>query len=189
MKHIFSLFDTQNPESTEKRIKASVFVLGLLMLLVFMRWQYYMQPGVWSVAFTDRIFQTGVVEDVTLITTTQRVIYFAILQLSSVFGLLAVYNALRWCYFGLVGVYIAHAPLGAIRNVGFWTILSIASSVLAPVVIRPLLSWNNPSGLIGPVLYFHSTELFLGLCGFAFLIIGWVLSQALKLKEENEAFV
>ena len=68
---------------TERRIRAGAIVLGIIVTLITMRWFYYSQNGIFQYAFTDRIMETGVIEDLATITNVQRGIYFSLLEVGA----------------------------------------------------------------------------------------------------------
>lgn len=173
----------------ERKMRLSAMGLMAFAVGIFLRWLHYGQARFSEFAFTDRILKTGLIEDLTLVTMGQRVTYYALLQGFTVFNLLVLWFAIQFCVHIIRGRYIHVETMMALRRVGIWMSVSIGYSVIFPVFIRPLLSWNNPSGMVGPRLYLNSTELALMAMGVAFVIVGWIMGKAIELAAENEGFV
>lgn len=174
---------------TERRIRAGAIVLGIIVTLITMRWFYYSQNGIFQYAFTDRIMETGVIEDLATITNVQRGIYFSLLEIGALFALCAYFYAMKWCFAVLRGYYIDRISTRSIQQMGVWIMITMLYHISLPQVIRPLLSWHNLSGMKSGMFYYTSTELYLMAMGFAFVVVGWVFTKALDLKSENESFV
>ena len=174
---------------TERRIRAGAIVFGIIVTLITMRWFYYSQNGIFQYAFTDRIMETGVIEDLATITNVQRGIYFSLLEIGALFALCAYFYAMKWCFAVLRGYYIDRISTRSIQQMGVWIMITMLYHISLPQVIRPLLSWHNLSGMKSGMFYYTSTELYLMAMGFAFVVVGWVFTKALDLKSENESFV
>ena len=174
---------------TERRIRAGAIFLGIIVTLITMRWFYYYQKGIFQYAFTDRITETGVIEDLATITNVQWGIYFSLLEIGALFALCAYFYAMKWCFAVLRGYYIDRISTRSIQQMGVWIMITMLYHISLPQVIRPLLSWHNLSGMKSGMFYYTSTELYLMAMGFAFVVVGWVFTKALDLKSENESYV
>ena len=103
---------------TERRIRPGAIVLGIIVTLITMRWFYYSQNGIFQYAFTDRIMETGVIEDLATITNVQRGIYFSLLEIGALFALCAYFYAMKWCFAVLRGYYIDRISTRSIQRWG-----------------------------------------------------------------------
>lgn len=173
----------------ERKIRIVTIVLGVFIILVTLRWQFLAQPLLFEFAFSDRITETGVISDLSLITSLQRLVYFCVLELACVLGLTAVFFMLKWCVLTAKGHYIAEKPLRALQLGGFWLVLAMVYDTLLSPIVVAVLTWNDPQGMTIPTPYFQSYSLFLLAAGIGFLVLGWIFRLALEIQQENEGFV
>jgi len=173
----------------ERKIRLVTIVLAVFIILVSLRWQFLAQPLFFKFAFSDRITETGVISDLSLITSLQRLVYFCVLELACVLGLTAVFFMLKWCVLTAKGHYIAEKPLRALQLGGFWLVLAMVYDTLLSPIVVAVLTWNDPQGMTIPTPYFQSYSLFLLAAGIGFLVLGWIFRLALEIQQENEGFV
>ena len=173
----------------ERKIRLVTIVLAVFIILVSLRWQFLAQPLFFKFAFSDRITETVVISDLSLITSLQRLVYFCVLEMACVLGLTAVFFMLKWCVFTAKGHYIAEKPLRALHLGGFWLVLAMVYDTLLSPIVVAVLTWNDPQGMTIPTPYFQSYSLFLLAAGIGFLVLGWIFRLALEIQQENEGFV
>ena len=186
LKRAFGAFQLN---AKERKIRIVTIVLGVFIILVTLRWQFLAQPLLFEFAFSDRITETGVISDLSLITSLQRLFYFCVLELACVLGLTAVFFMLKWCVLTAKGHYIVEKPLRALQLGGFWLVLAMLYDTLLSPIVVAVLTWNDPQGMTIPTPYFQSYSLFLLAAGIGFLVLGWIFRLALEIQQENEGFV
>ena len=94
----------------------------------------------------------------------------------------------------LFGAYSAGAIFAAGNALDLRTFaLSVAASVLAKIVVGPLLSvivsWHNPPGTRVLEISVRSNDLGALFVGCLFLVVAWIMAEAQRLAEDNAQIV
>jgi NADH:ubiquinone oxidoreductase subunit 5 (subunit L)/multisubunit Na+/H+ antiporter MnhA subunit len=123
---------------------------------------------------------------------TLRMVYTFVSLLPVAFGLFAIHAALRMVVLIRGGVLFDDRISRRLRQVGIGTGGSGGADFAANLVSPTILSWANPAKPAGPdrvTWYFDSEPAGLIVCGFGFCMIGWIVSEARKLSDDNEGFI
>lgn len=119
----------------------------------------------------------------------QRALYAVVWILPVIFGLFAVYAALRAVLLIRTGILFDDRVGLRMRQVGVGTSGSGLADFCANLLSPTLLSLTNPNGTEPIRWYFDSEPAGLIVCGGGFYLIGWILTEARRLADENERFV
>jgi len=65
----------------------------------------------------------------------------------------------------------------------------IATTTRADLFTPLVLTWHNATETMAPRFYFDSESAGLIICGGGFYLVGWIMSEAIKLADENEGFI
>jgi len=88
-----------------------------------------------------------------------------------------------------LGVIFDDRIASAIMWLGRFTVASSGIHILAACVSPMIVSWHNPSGSLPLRFWYSSPHLSLIFCGLAFLLMGAVMREAIKVALDNEGFV
>lgn len=119
----------------------------------------------------------------------QRAIYAVVWILPVAFGLYAVCAALRVVLLMRTGTLFDDSVGLRMRQVGIGTSMSGLADFCANLVSPTILSLTNPNGAEPLSWYFDSEPAGLIVCGGGFYLIGWILTEARRLADENEGFI
>ena len=75
------------------------------------------------------------------------------------------------------------------RLAGIGTALSGLTDVVANLFTPQVMSLSNPGGVLPFEWYFDSEPAGLVVCGGGFYLIGWIMTEARRLADENEGFI
>lgn len=137
----------------------------------------------------DRWFSSRWVDANATAPLSQRLIYTAIWLTPIAFGLFAVWSAIRVMILIRQGILFDDRTSRHIRLAGIGTSASGFADFLANLATPTIMSWTNPGGAEPLRWYFDSEAGGLIVCGGAFYLIGWILTEAKRLADENESFV
>lgn len=137
----------------------------------------------------ERWLQSPWVEPGAEIATATRIVYAAVWLLPVAAGVVAVLSAVELLSLVRRGVLFDQRIARRFRIAGIGCAASGALDLLANLVTPTILSWHNPSGAFAPSFYFNSEAAGLILCGGGFYLTGWIMAEAIRLKDENEGFV
>lgn len=101
----------------------------------------------------------------------------------------ALFWALRLIWYFRQGKVFDERVARAIMWLGRCTAASSTIHILAACVSPKIVSWHNPSGPLPLRLWLGTEHVSLVLCGLAFMLMGYVLREAIKVARENESFV
>lgn len=137
----------------------------------------------------ERWMQSPWVEPGAEIATATRIVYAVTWLLPVAAGLVAVLSAIALLALVRKGVIFDHRIARGFRIAGTACAASGALDLVANLMTPLILSWHNPSGPFGPGFYFNSEAAGLVLCGGGFYLTGWIMAEAIRLKDENEGFI
>jgi hypothetical protein len=137
----------------------------------------------------ERWLNSGWVEAGAEIAPFTRVVYFLVWSPAVLAGILSLLTAGRVAWFFRNGVLFDDRVAQAIMWVGRFTIASSGIHILAACVSPLIVSWHNPSGPLPLRFWFSSAHCSIIFCGMAFLLLGAVMREAIKMARENEEFV
>ena len=142
-------------------------------------------------AFLDRQkwYESPWVSPDAAVPNAQRGLYLVVWLLPVAFGLFAVLAALRAVFLIRRGILFDEAVSCQLRMAGIGTSGSGATDFVATLLSPTLLSLTNPEGPMPLRWYFDSEPAGLIVCGGGFYLIGWILSEARKIADENEGFI
>ncbi len=138
---------------------------------------------------SDKWFESPWVDPSAPAPVWQRSVYAVVWLLPVIFGLFAVYAALRAVILIRAGILFDNRVSLRLRQAGLGTSGSGLTDFLATLMSPPLLSWTNPDGPAPIRWYFDSEPAGLIVCGGGFYLIGWIMAEAQRLADENEGFV
>jgi hypothetical protein len=144
-----------------------------------------------NMSFLDpqRWLNSGWVEAGAEIAPLTRVVYFLVWSPAVVAGILSLLAAGRVAWFFRNGVLFDDRVARAIMWAGRFTIASSGIHIFAACVSPMIVSWHNPSGPLPLRFWFSSAHCLIIFCGMAFLLLGAVMREAIKMARENEEFV
>lgn len=123
------------------------------------------------------------------IATTTRVVYLLMWLLPIALGLFGVAAAVRLLLLVRKGVLFDARVSRGLRLVGFGVGGSGLSDMIADLFTPLVLTWHNATETMAPRFYFDSESAGLIICGGGFYLVGWIMSEAIKLADENEGFI
>jgi hypothetical protein len=137
----------------------------------------------------DLWMQSPWVEPGAQIALATRLAYAALWLLPVMAGLIAVGAAMGLLWQVRKGIVFAPRIATGFRTVGLGCAGSGVLDHVANLFTPTILSWHNPSGPFAPNFYFNSEAAGLVLCGGGFYLTGWIMTEAIRLKSENEGFI
>ena len=176
-------------ERSIRNIRRVSLILMVVVSCTILGWLIWLVYHVWPFVFTDRIYDVGVTGEGVTITMIQRVVYGLIWVAAIALGLAAGGFAVKVLHLFSTGSYFTFATMRALKRMGFCLTAAMAFDFFMPTLVRVTLSWNNPAGIVTPDFWFEPADVFLGLAGLAFALIGWVFGVAREIYEENQEFV
>lgn len=123
------------------------------------------------------------------IAMSTRIVFFTFWLLPTVFGLLGYITGFRALLLFRQGAVFDPRVADRLYWLGIFVATSSALALLAGAVSPMIRSWHNPDGPLPLRFWYSSGNIGLVFCGLAFVFLGLVLHEAIKLARENEAFV
>ncbi len=118
-----------------------------------------------------------------------RAVFFAIWCSAVIWGTAGLLWACRviWLFWrgAVFDLRVAKAILWLGRCIVAGNVTHIAAACVSPMIV----SWHNPEGPLPLRFWYSSTHLGLILCGLAFVLMGAVMREAIRIARENEEFV
>lgn len=176
-------------ERSIRNIRRVSLILMVVVSCAVLGWLIWLVYYVWPFVFTDRIYDVGVTAEGVTITMIQRVLYGLTWAAAILLGLAAGGYAVKVLHLFSTGSYFTFATMRALNRMGLFLAVSMAYDFFMPTLVRVTLSWNNPTGIVGPHFWFQPSIVFLGIAGLAFALIGWVFGVVREIYEENQEFV
>lgn len=107
---------------------------------------------------------------------------------------IALVTLALWNMRALLSLYAIGDVLGAgaalrIRRIGHCLLALAVWSVLSHTLDVAALTWNNPPGTRSLSVAFSNSDLFLFLAAGLMSVIGWAMSEAARVADENRSFV
>jgi hypothetical protein len=118
-----------------------------------------------------------------------RAVYFSVWFPALLAGIFALLAAGRVAWLFRSGAVFDDRVARGIMWLGLFTIASSAIHIFAACVSPMIVSWHNPSGPLPMRWWYSSSHLSLIFCGLAFLLMGAVMREAIKMARENEEFI
>ncbi len=119
----------------------------------------------------------------------QRALYLLVWLIPIAFGLYAVYYALRLVLLVRRGILFDNDVSRYLRLVGIGTSGSGLADFVGNLITPQIMSLTNPKGPVPFEWYFDSEPAGLIVCGGGFYLIGWIMTEARKVADENEGFI
>lgn len=123
------------------------------------------------------------------ISAIQRSFYLALWSGPILFTLLAVIFALKVLLLIRAGILFDDRIARFLRFMGVGVSGSGIADTLANLFEAKALSWTNPDGPLPIEWYFDSEPAGIILCGGGFYLIGWIMAEAGRVKDEVESFI
>jgi hypothetical protein len=118
-----------------------------------------------------------------------RIVFFVIWFVPTVFGWLAYVAGASLLWLLRAGVVFDHRIAQRLVWMGVLSASSASGSMLAGAVSPMVRSWHNAAGPLPLRFWYSSGNIGLAFSGLAFLFLGLVLHEAIKIARENEEFV
>lgn len=104
-------------------------------------------------------------------------------------ALFALVNLRRLFSFYAAGVYFTPATVRCFTNMAWTLVAATPAGILTGAALSVALSYDNPAGQRELAISLSSAQLTMLLTGIVLLVISWVMADAVRLQEENAAFV
>lgn len=137
----------------------------------------------------ERWLRSGWADADAVIAPLTRVIYFAMWSPATLAGIAALLFGLRTAILFRRGVIFDPRVAAAIMRLGWCTAASSTIHIIAACFSPMVVSWHNASGPMSVRLWLSTSHVSLILCGLAFVLMGAVLREAIKLDEDNRMYV
>lgn len=124
-----------------------------------------------------------------VIAMSTRVVFFTVWALPTLFGWLAYMTGFSMLWELRKGLIFDDRIARRLTWMGALIFLSSAGALLAGAVSPMIRSWHNPDGPLPLRFWYDSGNLGMVFCGLAFLFLGIVMHEAIRMARENEAFV
>lgn len=171
------------------------FLSGIAMIVMLPMLIYYPYQGLgWNLelSFLDMGKWTrhdGWVHPETQIAMTTRVVFFTLWAIPSVVGWLG-YASGFWALILLrQGIVFDDRIANRLTWMGILVFISSTAALFAGALSPMIRSWHNPDGPLPLRFWYNSGNIGLAFCGLAFLFLGLVMREAIKIARENEEFV
>ncbi|EBA16624.1 hypothetical protein RSK20926_02429 [Roseobacter sp. SK209-2-6] len=164
-----------------------ILPMGIFVIYYFykgMEWQL-------NIAFLEpeRWMKSRYVSPEAVVETSTRIFYFVMWQVPLYCGLTAYAFAVI-CLIRLARGYLFDQGIArCCMMIGTFTAVSSGSNLIAAAFSPMILSWHNPEGPAPLRFWYSSTHFSLVFYGFAFLMMGWILQEAIRVDKENREFV
>lgn len=109
--------------------------------------------------------------------------------LPAAIGLYALVNLRRLFSFYEKGFYFTAETVACMRHMAWAAIAASPAAILAGAALSVALSLDNPPGARQLAISISSGQITTLLAGFVLLVMSWVMRDAVRLQEENAAFV
>lgn len=124
-----------------------------------------------------------------VIATSTRTVFFLLWAIPTLFGWLAYLTGFTMLWRLRRGLVFDEAIARSLTWMGGLIFLSSAGALFAGAVSPMVRSWHNPEGPLPLRFWYDSGNLGMIFCGLAFLFLGIVVHEAIRIARENEAFV
>lgn len=141
----------------------------------------FLQPDRWLAS--PWVDQGAVIEPLT------RTTYFAVWLLPLLAGIYSLLAALYLLWFFRQSIFFDDRIARALTHIGGAVVASAVLDNLAASVSPMILSWHNEAGPAVLRFWYDSKAFSLIFCGIGFVMLGWVLKQAILIARENEEFL
>jgi hypothetical protein len=118
-----------------------------------------------------------------------RAVFFTVWLLPLLAGGCSVLFALRLLWLLRGGILFDTRVAAGILGMGGSIVASNSLHLIAAAVSPMIKSWHNPDGPLPLRFWYSSSHLGLLFAGLAFLLMGWVMTEAIRLARENEEFI
>lgn len=118
-----------------------------------------------------------------------RIVFFIIWLIPTVAGTISYLFAFSMLILLRRGVVFDQRIAGRLTWMGALTSFSGFSAVFAGSVSPMIRSWHNADGPLPLRLWLDTGNIGFGFCGLAFIFLGLVMREAIRIARENEEFV
>lgn len=123
------------------------------------------------------------------IALSTRITFFTVWFIPVVLGVLSYLVAFSITLLLRRGIVFDPRVATRLGLMGLLTFLSSTTALLAGAVSPMIRSWHNADGPLPLRFWYDSGNFGLAFCGLAFIFLGLVLHEAIKVARENEEFV
>lgn len=175
-----------------KRIRTLSTIAMIVMVPMILYYPYealswnldlsFLDPGKWT-------RNDAWVDPSAEIAMATRIVFFTVWLIPTVLGTLGYlfgFSALLLLRKGIVFDDLIAARL---KGMGLLIFLSASTSLAAGAVSPMIRSWHNAGGPLPLRFWYSSGNFGLAFCGLAFLFLGLILREAIRIARENEEFV
>lgn len=171
------------------KIKRVSLALAVILVCALVYWFFDIMSAVTPFIFTDKIYETNVIQEGVVVTLMQRVAYGAVWYGVIGLGLVSGYFGVKTLWSISRGRFFDKVTTVSIQRAGLFLTASMIGDLSLMALVRMILSFNNPDGMVGLEFYFVPSSVFMLISGLAFALIGTVFSVAYDMQVENESFV
>jgi|AntRauMFilla1563_2_1112583.scaffolds.fasta_scaffold43576_2 hypothetical protein len=118
-----------------------------------------------------------------------RIVFFALWAVPVIFGILGYLSAFSALVLLRRGVVFDQRIAQRLTFMGVMSFLSASLALFAGALSPMIRSWHNPDGPLPLRLWYDSGNIGLAFCGLAFLFLGLVMQEAIRIARENEEFI
>lgn len=172
------------------RVIATIALIVMLPVMI-----YYPYHGLWwnlEMSFLDMgrwTRNSAWVHPDAEIAMTTRVVFFVLWLIPTILGMLGYLTGFWALLLFRQGVVFDPRIARRLFWMGVFIFSSSATALVAGAVSPMIRSWHNPEGPLPLRIWFSSGDFGLAFCGLAFVFLGIVLKEAIKIARENEEFV
>jgi hypothetical protein len=168
-----------------------IFTGFAFVLLFYIPYYVYTEMG-WIVQMTfadpERWNRSSWADNDAVIPFIMRLFYLVLWTAPIAVGTLALLIGALICWSVRLGDYFNLLLARKIFWLGTLMIIGAALAILAGSISPMLVSWYNVDGQL-PLRFWHGSNLTIMLAGFAFIMFGSVMRDAIALADENKGFV
>lgn len=172
------------------RLLSTLAMILMAPMLVYYPWHEltwnlelsFLDPGAWT--RNDRWVHPNA-----QIATTTRIVFFVTWFLPMLGGWLAYVAGFSLLWLLRKGIIFDLRVARRLKWMGALIFASSTMALLAGAVSPMIRSWHNPDGPLPLRFWYDSGNLGMVYCGLAFLFLGVVMHEAIRIARENEGFV
>lgn len=171
------------------RSLALVAILVILPFLIYYPYKAFSWQLKMAFFEPERWFRSGWADADAVISPLTRLVYFAMWSPAVIAGIAALLFGLRIAVLFRRGVIFDPRVATAILRMGWCTVVSNLIHISAACSSPMVVSWHNAAGPLPLRLWLSTPHVSLILCGLAFVLMGAVLREAIRIDQDNRMYV